>query len=76
MTQGPTALRLLGESAAGISVGKDCWFGANVTILDGVTIGDHVIIGAGSVVTRSVGTCSVAYGVPARVRGKRDMEEQ
>jgi acetyltransferase-like isoleucine patch superfamily enzyme len=44
------------------------WIGAGVTVLDGVRIGPHSIIGAGSVVTRSVPGNAVAMGVPARVR--------
>jgi acetyltransferase-like isoleucine patch superfamily enzyme len=43
------------------------WIGANVTILPGVTIGDHTVIGAGSVVTKNVAANSIAVGVPARV---------
>lgn len=51
----------------GIRVGPDCWFGNNVTVLDGVEIGEGSVIGAGSVVTRSLPAHSVAVGVPARV---------
>ena len=43
------------------------WCGVNVTILAGVTIGDDVVIGAGSVVTGDIPENSVAAGVPARV---------
>lgn len=44
--------------------------GVNVTILPGVTIGEHALIGAGSVVTRDIPAGFVAYGNPARA-GKR-----
>jgi maltose O-acetyltransferase len=48
-----------------ITIGKDCWIGANVTIVPGVTIGDRSIIGAGSVVTKDVPADSVYAGNPA-----------
>lgn len=39
---------------APVSIGKNCWIGANTVILKGVTIGDEAVIGAGCVVTRDV----------------------
>jgi len=48
-----------------IRIGEDCWLGANVTVLPGVTIGDRCIIGAGSVVTKDVPDDSVYAGNPA-----------
>jgi len=54
-------------SRHGIRIGDGCWFGNNVTLLDGVEIGEGAVIGAGAVVTRSVPARSVAAGVPARV---------
>ncbi|MBO7351711.1 MAG: sugar O-acetyltransferase [Candidatus Methanomethylophilaceae archaeon] len=48
-----------------ITVGKDCWIGANVTIVPGVKIGDRCVIGAGSVVTKDVPDDSVYAGNPA-----------
>lgn len=50
-----------------ITVGNDVWFGGNVCVLPGVTIGDNVIIGAGSVVTKDIPSNSVAVGNPCRV---------
>lgn len=44
---------------------RGCWIGANVTILAGVEIGENAVIGAGSVVTRSVPAHTVAVGNPA-----------
>ena len=43
------------------------WIGANVTIMPGVTIGDHSVIGAGAVVTRDIPPFSIAVGSPAKV---------
>lgn len=50
-----------------VSIGHDCWFGANVVVCPGVTIGDNVVIGAGSVVTRDIPSDCFAAGNPARV---------
>ncbi|KAJ5625461.1 hypothetical protein N7510_001770 [Penicillium lagena] len=50
-----------------ITIGDDCWIGANVIILAGVTIGEGSSIGAGSVVKRDIPPFSVAVGSPARV---------
>lgn len=50
-----------------VTIGHDCWFGANVVVCPGVTIGDNVVIGAGSVVTRDIPSDSFAAGNPARV---------
>ena len=50
-----------------VHIGKDCWFGASVTVCPGVTIGDNCVIGAGSVVTRNIPANSFAAGVPCRV---------
>lgn len=50
-----------------VTVGNNCWFGANVVVCPGVTIGDNCVIGAGSVVTRDIPADSFAAGVPCRV---------
>jgi acetyltransferase-like isoleucine patch superfamily enzyme len=55
------------DSAEPIRIGKNCWIGANAVILPGVQLGDHVIVGAGSVVTHSFEQGSVIAGVPARL---------
>ena len=49
-----------------ITIGDDCWLGANVTILPGVTIGNGCIIGAGSVVTKDVPDDKIWVGNPAQ----------
>ena len=50
-----------------VKIGKNVWIGSDSTILPGVEIGDGAIIGAGSVVTKSVPANSIAVGSPARV---------
>ena len=50
-----------------ITVGSDVWIGGHVTVCPGVTIGDNVVIGAGSVVVHDIPSDSVAVGNPARV---------
>ncbi|MET9459385.1 acyltransferase [Streptomyces canus] len=61
-------------SSRGIRVGDDVWIGSHVIVVDGVTIGDHCVIGAGAVVTRSLSAWSVAAGNPARVlRDRREV---
>ena len=55
------------EFAKPIKVGSSVWFGGGVRVLPGVTIGDNVVIGAGSVVVHDIPSNSVAVGNPARV---------
>lgn len=50
-----------------VSIGHDCWVGANVVVCPGVTIGNNCVIGAGSVVTRDIPNNCFAAGNPARV---------
>ena len=50
-----------------IKIGKNCWLGAGVIVLPGVTIGNNVVIGAGSVVTKDIPDNVVALGNPCRV---------
>ena len=49
-------------------IGNNCWLGARVTVIDAACIGDHCVIGAGSVVTRPIPSNSLAFGVPASVK--------
>jgi len=50
-----------------IRIGRNCWLGAGVIVLPGVTIGDNTVIGAGSVVTHDIPANVVAVGTPCRV---------
>lgn len=63
------ALRRAGTGIAGpVTIGAGCWVGADSTILAGVTIGEGVVIAAGSVVTRDIPPHVLAAGVPAEVK--------
>lgn len=62
---GQSAIR---TQTAPVVIGNHVWIGGGVIILPGVTIGDYTVIGAGSVVTRSIPSQVVAYGNPCRVR--------
>ena len=55
------------EWAKPVSIGNNVWIGGSVSILPGVTIGDNVTIGAGSVVTRDIPSNTVAVGNPCKV---------
>ena len=50
-----------------VRIGAGSWLGTNVVVLPGVTIGEHVAVGANSVVTKDLPAHSVAVGAPARV---------
>lgn len=50
-----------------IRIGRNCWLGAGVIVLPGVTIGDDTVVGAGSVVTRDLPAGVVAVGTPCRI---------
>ena len=50
-----------------VHIGRNCWLGAGVVVLPGVTIGDNSVIGAGSIVTKDIPANVVAVGNPCRV---------
>ena len=52
---------------APVRIGADAWFGSNVTVLPGVTIGEGAVVAAGAVVTRDVAPCTMVGGVPAKL---------
>lgn len=52
---------------APVHIGKNCWLGAGVIIVPGVTIGDNVVIGAGSIVTKDLPSNVIAVGNPCHV---------
>ena len=60
-----------------VRIGKNCWLGAGVVVVPGVTIGDNVVIGAGSVVTKDIPDNVIAVGNPCKVLreiGEHDYE--
>lgn len=50
-----------------VHIGKNCWLGAGVIIVPGITIGDNVVIGAGSIVTKDIPSNVIAVGNPCKV---------
>ena len=60
-----------------VVIGRNCWIGAGAVLLPGVTLGDNVVVGAGSVVTHDLPSNVVAVGNPCRVLrpvGEKDRE--
>ena len=58
------------EYAKPIKIGNNVWFGGNVSVLPGGTIGNNITIGAGSVVTKDIPDNVVAYGNPCKIAGR------
>ncbi len=58
-----------------ITIKKGAWIGAGATILPGITIGRHAIVGAAAVVTHDVPDCAVVCGNPARIIKTLDKEK-
>jgi acetyltransferase-like isoleucine patch superfamily enzyme len=68
-------IRLQGVTHRGIKIGKDCWIGAKVTVLDGAVIGDGCIIAAGAVVGAGTYEKNGIYGgIPAKLIKYRSTE--
>lgn len=67
----PIQLQPHDETKANIMVGDDVWFGVGCAVLPGVTIGRGVVVGAGSVVTKSIPEYEIWAGIPARKIGER-----
>ena len=60
-----------------VRIGSNCWLGAGVIVMPGVTIGDNSVIGAGSIVTKDIPPNVIAVGNPCRVMrqiGQHDRE--
>ena len=52
---------------APVRIGRNCWLGAGVVVVPGVTIGDNVVVGAGSVVTHDLPGNVIAVGNPCKI---------
>ncbi len=55
------------ESKGPVHIGRNCFLGYRVTIMPGVTLGEHCVVGAGSIVTKSFLAYSMVAGIPARL---------
>lgn len=65
-----------GRTHSPVIIGNNCWICANVTILQGVSIGECCVVGAGAVVTEDIPPYSLAVGIPAKVVNTfHDLEE-
>jgi len=72
----PSAGRKFDAVIDGVTIGEWTRIGGNVTFNPGVQIGRECLIGAGSVVTKDLEAYSVAYGNPAKVKGKVPLNER
>jgi acetyltransferase-like isoleucine patch superfamily enzyme len=61
------AERRVGITSAPIAIGRNVWVGTSALIMQGVTVGEDAIVGAGAVVTRNVPPRTLVAGVPATV---------
>lgn len=70
-TAGHPILPQLREKAyqynAPVHIGKNCWLGAGVIVLPGITIGDNTVVGAGSIVTKDLPANVIAVGNPCKI---------
>ena len=63
----PAARNTAYEYGIDITIGNNVWIGGNSVIMPGIHIGDNVVIGAGSIVTKDIPAWTVAAGNPCRV---------
>ncbi len=73
----PEAVGIQGHplSNGDVRIGNDVWFGANSTVMSGITVGDGAVIAAFSVVTKDVPPYAIIGGNPARIIRRRFSEE-
>jgi acetyltransferase-like isoleucine patch superfamily enzyme len=60
------------RTSTGVSIGTGAWLGAAVKVLDGASVGDRSVVGAGAVVRDAIPAGAIAVGLPARVIGRRE----
>ncbi len=70
----PLKDEFIATTQAPVTIRRGAYIGANVTILQGVEIGESSVVGAGAVVTRSVPPASVVTGVPAKMVKTLELE--
>lgn len=63
------------EESIPVHIGNDVWIGARAMILDGVSVGDGAVIGAGAIVTKDVPPYAIVAGVPAKIIRYRFSED-
>jgi acetyltransferase-like isoleucine patch superfamily enzyme len=63
------------RSKGPVTIGDNCWFGANAIVTSGVTIGERCVIGANSVVTKDLPSGVIAAGAPAKALKKIEFDE-
>lgn len=59
-----------------VTIEDEAWIGEKVSVMPGVTIGKHAVVGSNSVVTKDIPPYTVAVGVPAKVIKKYDFETE
>ena len=72
----PDSRNSMYEYGIQVSIGDNCWLGGNTIVCPGVKIGNNVVIGAGSVVTKDIPDWSLAAGNPCRVLRKITEEDK
>lgn len=65
-----------GVSTSNTVISSNVWIGANSVVLPGVHVGKHVVVGAGSVVTKDIPAYCLAVGNPARIVKQYDVEKK
>lgn len=71
-----TPIRLQKVKKEGVRIGENVWIGANVSIVDGVTIGAHSVVGIASVVTKNIPDNEVWAGNPCKKIGERKRQKK
>lgn len=62
---------------APVHIGRNCWLGAGVIVVPGITIGDNSVIGAGSIVTKDIPPNVIAVGNPCKIlRGINEKDKE
>lgn len=62
--------------AKDVNIGNNVLLGSNVVIMPGISIGNHSVVGAGSVVTKNIGDFEVWAGIPAKFMRNRNISER